>query len=64
MLVSTHDNVERLSAEHHAVLERVQLCRGGDQGRILAFYADLFFDAHVLASVLECAVGFVVRGGA
>jgi hypothetical protein len=30
----------------------------------LAFYADLLLDADVLALVLECAVRFVVRGGA
>jgi len=43
------------------VFERVELCRCGNQGRILALYSDLLLDADVLAFVFEGAVGFVVR---
>jgi len=61
LLVTTHDNVQSLSAQHQAVSESVELCRGGDEGWILALHPYLFSYTNVMVSVFECAVGFVVR---
>jgi len=60
LLVTTHDNVQGLSAQHQAVSKGVELCRGGDEGWILALHSYLFFYTNVMTSVFECAVGFVV----
>ena len=60
LLVSTHNNVDCLSAQHNAMLECVELRRSRDQSWILAFDSDLLLHADVLAFIFECAVGLIV----
>lgn len=60
LLVSTHHDVEGLSAEHDCVAECIELGRGGNQGWILAFYPNLFLDTDFTVFVCKGAVGLVV----
>jgi len=64
VLVTAHDDIEGLSAQHDAMLEGIELCRRGNQSWILAFDTDLLFHADVLAPVLERAVGLIMGRGA
>jgi hypothetical protein len=63
VLVATHDDTEGLSAQHDAMLERIELCGCGNQSWILAFDADLLLHADVLALVLERAVSLIMCRG-
>jgi hypothetical protein len=60
LLVAAHHNIERFSAQHHAVSQGVEFCGGGNESWVLALDPYLFFDADVLVFVLERAIGFVV----
>lgn len=46
------------------MLQRIELCRRGNQSWILAFDTDLLLHADILAPVLERAVSLIVGGGA
>lgn len=61
LLVTTHDNVQGFPAQHQTVSKGVELCRGGDEGWILALHPYLLFYANMVVSISECAVGLIMR---